>query len=148
MPTNLYGPNDNFDLELSHVIPALIAKFVDAVDNTREQVVVWGTGEPRREFLHVDDCADALVYVMQHFSREGPLNIGTGEDLTIKEVAAAIAEITGFRGQIVFDESLPDGTPQKLSDITQLRELGWSARIPLRQGLAQTIKKTTRSCSS
>lgn len=139
MPTNLYGPNDNFDPETSHVIPALITKFVDAVDHARDEVIVWGTGTPKREFLHADDCADALVYVMQHFSAEGPINIGTGIDLTIKELAFKIAGITGFKGRIVFDETRPDGTPQKLSDATRLRQLGWSARIPLQQGLTQTI---------
>jgi GDP-L-fucose synthase len=139
MPTNLYGPNDNFDLEASHVIPALIAKFVAAADGRREQVVVWGTGKPRREFLHVDDCADALVFLMQHFSGEGPINVGSGTDQTIKELAALIAELTGFTGRMAFDETRPDGTPQKLSDVSRLRQLGWSARIPLRDGLAQTI---------
>jgi GDP-L-fucose synthase len=138
MPTNLYGPNDNFDLEASHVIPALIAKMADARDSGAKEVVLWGTGSPRREFLHVEDCADALVHLMLHFSGEGPVNIGTGEDLTIVDLAATIARIVGFEGRIVFDPSRPDGTPRKLSDISHLKRLGWSARIPLAQGLAQT----------
>jgi GDP-L-fucose synthase len=138
MPTNLYGPNDNFNLETSHVIPAIIAKMVAARDEGATEVVLWGTGTPRREFLHVDDCADALVHLMRHFSEEGPVNIGTGEDLTIAELAKRIAGVVGFRGRIAFDPSRPDGTPRKLSDVTRLKDLGWSARIPLAEGLAQT----------
>jgi GDP-L-fucose synthase len=138
MPTNLYGPNDNFDLEASHVIPALIAKMADAKDSGAKEVVLWGTGTPRREFLHVEDCADALVHLMLHFSGEGPVNVGTGEDLTIADLAAMIAGTVGFEGKIVFDPSRPDGTPRKLSEVSHLKRLGWSARIPLAQGLAQT----------
>ena len=138
MPTNLYGPNDNFDLEASHVIPALMAKFVQAKDNGAKDVVVWGTGTPRREFLHVDDCADALVHLMKHFSGEGPVNIGVGEDLTIAELAKLIAGVVNFPGRIVFDSSRPDGTPRKLVDVSHLNRLGWGARIPLLQGIAQT----------
>jgi GDP-L-fucose synthase len=138
MPTNLYGPNDNFDLEASHVIPALIAKFVRAKDEGAKEVSVWGTGAPRREFLHVDDCADALVHLMKHFSGEGPVNVGVGEDLTIAELAKLIAGIVNFPGRIVFDSSRPDGTPRKLVDVSHLNRLGWSARIPLLQGIAQT----------
>jgi len=138
MPTNLYGPNDNFDLEASHVIPALIAKFVRAKDEGAKDVVVWGTGTPRREFLHVDDCADALVHLMKHFSGEGPINVGVGEDLTIADLAELIAGIVKFSGRIVFDPSRPDGTPRKLVDVGHLKRLGWSARISLPQGIAQT----------
>jgi GDP-L-fucose synthase len=138
MPTNLYGPNDNFDLESSHVIPALIAKMAQAKEEKRSEVLLWGTGTPRREFLHVDDCADALVHLMVHFSDEGPVNVGTGTDITIRELAALIADITGFSGRITFDPSRPDGTPRKLTDVTRLRDLGWSARIALPEGLAQT----------
>jgi len=138
MPTNLYGPNDNFDLEASHVIPALIAKFVRAKDEGTKEVSVWGTGTPRREFLHVDDCADALVHLMKHFSGEGPVNVGVGEDLTIAELAKLIAGIVNFPGRIVFDSSRPDGTPRKLVDVSHLNRLGWSARIPLLQGITQT----------
>jgi len=138
MPTNLYGPNDNFDLEASHVIPALIAKIVRAKDDGAKEVVVWGTGTPRREFLHVDDCADALVHLMKHFSGEGPVNVGVGEDLTIAELAKLIAGVAKFSGRIAFDPSRPDGTPRKLVDVSRLKRLGWSAGIPLADGIAQT----------
>jgi len=138
MPTNLYGPNDNFDLEASHVIPALIAKMAQAKDSGRNEVVLWGTGTPRREFLHVDDCADALVHLMRHFSGEGPINVGTGQDVTIRELAELIAGIVTFSGRLVFDPSRPDGTPRKLADVSRLQALGWSARIPLAEGLTQT----------
>ena len=138
MPTNLYGPNDNFDLDSSHVIPGLIAKFAQARADNKDEVMVWGTGTPHREFLHVDDCADGLVHLMMHFSGEGPVNIGAGADVTISELAQIIAEISGFRGAIRFDPSRPDGTPRKLSDCTRIHALGWSARIPLREGLART----------
>ena len=138
MPTNLYGPNDNFDLEASHVIPALIAKFAQAKDEGHPDVVIWGTGTPRREFLHVDDCADALVHLMIEFSGEGPINVGTGDDVTIRELAQTIAGIVGYTGQLVFDSSRPDGTPRKLTDVSRLRKLGWRARIALSDGLAQT----------
>jgi GDP-L-fucose synthase len=138
MPTNLYGPNDNFDLEASHVIPALIAKMEAARETGAHDVTIWGTGTPRREFLHVEDCADALVHLMQHFSGEGPVNVGTGEDLTIADLAKLIATVVGFKGRIVFDTSRPDGTPRKRTDVSRLQRLGWSARIPLAQGLVQT----------
>ncbi len=138
MPTNLYGPNDNFDLEASHVIPALIAKIVRAKNEGAKEVVVWGTGTPRREFLHVDDCADALVHLMKHFSGEGPVNVGVGEDLTIAELAKLISGVAKFSGRIVFDPSRPDGTPRKLVDVSRLKRLGWSAGIPLADGIAQT----------
>jgi GDP-L-fucose synthase len=140
MPTNLYGPNDNFDLESSHVIPALIAKMAQAADEGRSDVVLWGTGTPWREFLHVDDCADALVHLMVHFSGQGPVNVGTGTDVTIRELATLIAGIAGFSGRIVFDPSRPDGTPRKLTNVNRLTDLGWRARIALAEGLAQTYK--------
>jgi GDP-L-fucose synthase len=138
MPTNLYGPNDNFDFESSHVIPALIAKMASAREENRSEVMLWGTGTPRREFLHVDDCADALVFLMTHFSGEGPVNVGSGSDITIRELAETISAIVAFRGQILFDPTRPDGTPKKLSDVGKIRALGWSARIPLQTGLEQT----------
>lgn len=140
MPTNLYGPHDNFDLESSHVIPALIAKFAQAVAEKRSEVIIWGTGKPRREFLHVDDCADALVHLMKHFSGEGPVNVGTGADITIRELAQMLADISGFEGKLIFDASRPDGTPRKMSDVSHLTALGWSAAIPLSRGLAQTYE--------
>ena len=140
MPTNLYGPNDNFDLEASHVIPALVAKMAQAKDQSDDEVILWGTGAPRREFLHVDDCADALVHLMTHFSGEGPVNVGTGVDVTIRELAELISSVVGFQGHLTFDTSKPDGTPRKLADVAHLRELGWTARIPLAEGLAQTYR--------
>jgi GDP-L-fucose synthase len=148
MPTNLYGPNDNFDLEASHVIPALVAKFDQAKDERRPEVVIWGTGTPRREFLHVDDCADALVHLMIHFSGEGPINVGTGEDITIRELAETISGIGKYSGRLVFDSSRPDGTPRKLTDVTRLRKLGWRARITLADGLAQTYRWFSENKSS
>jgi GDP-L-fucose synthase len=148
MPTNLYGPNDNFDLESSHVIPALIAKIAAAKDNRQEKVVLWGTGTPQREFLHVDDCAEALVHLMVNFSGEGPINVGTGTDIAIRELAEMIARIVGFSGRIVFDSSKPDGTPRKLTDISRLTALGWSARIPLEQGLGETYAWFRENASS
>ena len=148
MPTNLYGPNDNFDLEASHVIPAMIAKLAQAKEEGRKEAVIWGTGTPRREFLHVEDCADALVHLMVHFSDEGPVNVGTGEDVTIRELAETIAGIVGFSGKLVFDTSRPDGTPRKLSDVTRLKGYGWTARIPLAEGLAQTYAWFCKNRSS
>ena len=138
MPTNLYGPNDNFDLESSHVIPALIAKMATAKERGAPEVVVWGTGTPRREFLHVDDCADALVHLINHFSGEGPVNVGTGEDLSIAKLASLVARVVRFEGRIVYDRSRPDGTPRKLVDVSKLKALGWTARIPLEEGLRHT----------
>jgi GDP-L-fucose synthase len=138
MPTNLYGPHDNFDLETSHVIPGLIARMTKAKEAGASEVMVWGTGAPRREFLHVDDCAEALVFLLKNFSGEGPVNVGTGEDLTIAELAPLIAQAVGFEGRIVFDRSRPDGTPRKLVDVSRIAALGWTARIPLREGLVST----------
>jgi GDP-L-fucose synthase len=135
MPTNLYGPNDNFDLESSHVIPALIAKMDRAKKTAAPEVVLWGTGTPRREFLYVDDCADALVHLMKNFSGEGPVNVGTGEDLTIAELAELIARAVGYEGHIVFDPSKPDGTPRKLLDVGRLAGLGWKATTSLEEGI-------------
>jgi len=140
MPTNLYGPNDNYDLETSHVMAALICKFHDAKQNNTPQVVVWGTGVPRREFLHVDDMADACVYLMENYDAPDIgefVNIGLGEDVTIKELAELIGDIVGYNGEIVYDTTKPDGTPQKLLDVSRLRELGWCAKISLRDGIKQ-----------
>ncbi len=138
MPTNLYGPGDNFDLQTSHVLPALLRKFHEAKVNAAPRVVVWGTGAPRREFLHVDDLADAALFLMEHYDGEEIINVGVGEDLTIRELAELIKEVVGYRGEIVFDTSKPDGTPRKLLDVSRLHQLGWRAKIPLREGLAQT----------
>ncbi len=139
MPTNLYGPGDNFDLDTSHVIPALIRKFHEAHEATVPTVSVWGSGTPRREFLHVDDLADACVHVMRHHDGSDLVNIGCGEDLPIGELAQMVAEVVGYRGDIVFDATKPDGTPRKLLDVTRLAALGWQPRIPLRRGLEETV---------
>jgi GDP-L-fucose synthase len=138
MPTNLYGPNDNYDLNGSHVLPALLRKVHEARERGDSEVVVWGTGNPRREFLYVDDLADACVFLMQS-GYSGPLlNIGTGTDVTIRELAEAIMQIVGFNGTIRFDTSKPDGTPRKLLDVSRLNQLGWRARTPLREGIQLT----------
>ena len=138
MPTNLYGPNDNFDLMGSHVLPALMRKFHEAKESGSAEVVVWGSGRVHREFLHVDDMADACLFVMQHHDGSQILNIGCGEDVTIAEVAQLMKETVGFDGEIVFDTSKPDGTPRKLLDVSRLFGLGWRPRIDLRNGLAET----------
>lgn len=143
MPTNLYGPNDNFDLETSHVLPALIRKFHEAKIGNRSSVEIWGTGAPRREFLFVDDLADACVYLMEHcdFQQMGScINIGTGEDLTIGELAQIVKKVTGFKGDIVYNPEMPDGTPQKLLYISRMKELGWEARTSLEQGIRKTYQ--------
>ncbi len=140
MPTNLYGPNDNFDLAQSHVVPALIAKIHAANIAKQPTVPIWGTGTPRREFLYVDDLADALVFLMERYSGEEHINVGTGRDLTIAELAEAIARVVGYRGRFVYDRSKPDGTPQKLVDVARLAALGWRAATPLEAGLAATYR--------
>ncbi|RUQ34646.1 MAG: GDP-L-fucose synthase [Candidatus Competibacteraceae bacterium] len=138
MPTNLYGPGDNFDLSSSHVLPALIRKFHDAKTHNAATVTVWGSGTPRREFLHVDDLADAALFLMLHYDGEDIVNVGWGEDITIGELAALIGEVIGYPGAIVYDTSQPDGTPRKLLDVSRLSALGWRARIALRDGIAAT----------
>ncbi|HHS96251.1 MAG TPA: GDP-L-fucose synthase [Phaeodactylibacter sp.] len=135
MPTNLYGPNDNYDLEKSHVLPALLRKFIEAKKQHSPQVVIWGTGSPRREFMHVDDLADACLYLMQHYNEPGFVNIGTGEDISIKDLALLIKNIVGYNGNITHDLSKPDGTPRKLLDVSKLHKLGWKAKIPLSEGI-------------
>ncbi len=135
MPTNLYGPNDNYDLNRGHVMPALLRKFHEAKERGEKEVVVWGSGAPYREFMHVDDLADACFYLMQEYDEPGFINIGTGEDITIKELAELIKEITGFKGRIVFDTSKPDGTPRKLLDVSKLHARGWKHKIGLREGI-------------
>lgn len=138
MPTNLYGPNDNFDLETSHVLPALIRKFHEAKVNKKYEVVIWGTGKPRREFLHVDDLADALLYLMNNYNGNQFINVGVGEDISIQQLAEMIADIVGFEGEIVNDTSKPDGTPRKLLDVSRLDSLGWKATIDLEEGIKGT----------
>ena len=141
MPTNLYGPNDNFDLNNSHVLPALIRKFHEAKINNQPFVEVWGSGSPRREFMHVDDISAACVYLMNHYDGEGFVNIGWGEDMTIKELALMIKDITGYSGDLKFDPSKPDGTPQKLLDVTKLTSLGFKPEIPLREGIRKVYEE-------
>ncbi|HLG97637.1 MAG TPA: GDP-L-fucose synthase [Bryobacteraceae bacterium] len=138
MPTNLYGPGDNFDLETSHVLPALLRKFHAATLSGAAQVSIWGSGSPRREFLHVDDLADAAVFLMEQYDSPEIINVGTGEDLEIRELAHVIAQVTGFKGKIVFDLTKPDGTPRKLLDSSRLCALGWKSRINLEEGVRQT----------
>jgi GDP-L-fucose synthase len=138
MPTNLYGPNDNFDLASSHVLPALVRKFHDAKAAGQSDVVIWGTGTPRREFLHVDDLADACVFLMERYDETRHINVGTGKDLSIRELAETIRDIVHPRAALRFDVSKPDGMPRKLLDVSRLHALGWHHRIPLREGIAST----------
>lgn len=138
MPTNLYGPGDNFDLESSHVLPALMRKFHEARVAGSPEVVVWGTGSPRREFLHVDDMAEAAVFLMLNYDDAEIINVGTGTDVTIRELAEMVQRATGYKGRIVFDTNKPDGTPRKLLDVSKLTALGWKASIPLEEGIART----------
>lgn len=140
MPTNLYGPGDNFDLISSHVLPALIRKFHEAREGRSPQVVVWGTGSPRREFLHVDDLAGAAVFLMLHYESPEIINVGAGEDISIRELAELVRGITGYEGGVVFDVSKPDGTPRKLLDVSRLTALGWRPRIGLREGIEATYR--------
>lgn len=140
MPTNLYGPHDNYDLNNSHVLPALIRKFHEAKMHQLDRVVMWGTGTPRREFMHVDDLADACYFLMQEYDEPGPINVGVGEDITIRELAILIKEIVGFEGAIEQDLTKPDGTPRKLMDVSRLQTLGWKARIGLREGITATYQ--------
>lgn len=140
MPTNLYGPGDNFDLETSHVLPALLRKAHEAKASGADRFTIWGSGKPRREFLHVDDCADALVFLLKNYSDAGHINLGAGADIPILELAELIAEIVGFGGEIDRDESKPDGTPQKLLDCSQLFRLGWRSKIGLEQGVRSTYQ--------
>lgn len=136
MPTNLYGPNDHYDLTNSHVLPALIRKAHEANERGDRELVVWGSGTPRREFLYVDDLAEACVFLMEQGITDGIYNIGAGEDMSIRELAETVMSVIGFPGSIVFDTTKPDGTPRKLLDVSRLREIGWQARTPLREGIA------------
>jgi GDP-L-fucose synthase len=140
MPTNLYGPNDNYDLNTSHVLPALLRKMHEAKQRGEKEAVIWGTGAPRREFLHADDLADACYFLMQHYSEPGLVNIGVGEDVSIKELAETIKEIVGFDGELKFDPLRPDGTPRKLMDVSKLHSLGWRAKIALRDGIESVYR--------
>jgi len=140
MPPNLYGPGDNFDLQTSHVLPALIRKFHEAKTSSARAVSVWGSGTPRREFLHVDDLADACLFLLENYSEEAIINVGWGEDVSIRELAELIRDVVGYSGGIEFDPSKPDGTPRKLQDIARVRALGWSPRIPLGRGVAESYR--------
>lgn len=140
MPTNLYGPYDNFDLKSSHVLPALIRKFHEAKEEGKPSVEVWGTGTPLREFLHVDDMADACIFLMENYNGEEHVNIGTGEEVSIKQLAETVKEIIGYKGELLFNSDKPDGTPRKLTDITKLHELGWKHSINLREGIEDSYK--------
>src|SRR3981081_3928135 len=138
MPTNLYGPNDNFDLETSHVLAALLRKAHEAKKSGAREVVVWGTGTPRREFLHVDDCASACLYMLQKYDSPEIVNVGCGEDISIRELAELICDVVGFEGELTWDKTKPDGTPRKLLDVSELQDLGWTPTLKLRDGIAQT----------
>ena len=140
MPTNLYGPNDNFDLNNSHVLPALMRKFHEAKVNDDTEVVVWGTGTPKREFLHADDLADAVLFLMSNYDDADIVNVGTGRDISILELAEVIREVVGFTGKLVFDSSKPDGTPRKLMDVSKLTGLGWQSGISFQNGIVQTYE--------
>ncbi len=141
MPTNLYGPGDNFDLQNSHVLPALIRKFHEAKNNGDTTVTIWGTGTPKREFCYVDDCADACLFLMENYSDEDIVNIGVGEDISIQDLALLVKKIVGYEGELVNDESKPDGTPRKLVDTKKINSLGWQAKVTLEKGIGITYKK-------
>jgi len=140
MPTNLYGPNDNFDLDTSHVLPALLRKFHEARLNGASEVVIWGTGQPRREFLHVDDLAEACIFLMHEYNDGDIINVGTGTDISIRELTELVRSVTKYSGRIDFDSSRPDGTPRKLLDTSKLTAMGWTARIPLADGIRNTYE--------
>jgi GDP-L-fucose synthase len=145
MPTNLYGPNDNYDLNNSHVLPALIRKFHEAKMSGKPEVEIWGPGSPKREFLHVDDLAAACVYLMENYSGDQHVNVGTGEDISIRDLAQLVMELTGYTGKLVFNTEKPDGTPRKLLDVSKLNGLGWKHRIQLRDGIKMVIDDLANS---
>lgn len=140
MPTNLYGPHDNYDLHNSHVLPALIRKVHEAKQTGAKSINVWGSGNPRREFLHTDDLADACIFLLEHYDQPDLVNVGCGEDVTIRELAETVCDVLGFDGSLDFDPSKPDGTPRKLLDISKIKSLGWSPKIPLREGIASAYR--------
>ncbi len=147
MPTNLYGPNDNFDLETSHVLAALLRKAHEAKLRKDQKLIVWGTGKPRREFLHVDDCSSACLLLLEKYDSPEIINIGCGEDISIRELAELICDVVGFNGDLAWDTTKPDGTPRKLLDVTKLRDLGWKPAIPLREGIARTYEWFGANCA-
>lgn len=144
MPTNLYGPNDNYDLANSHVLPAMLRKMHEAKVNKQPEVTIWGTGTPKREFLHADDMADACFYLMQNYNEKGLVNIGVGEDISIRDLAQLIKRIVGFEGELIFDTSKPDGTPRKLMDVTKLHSLGWKASLNLEEGINKVYEEVKK----
>jgi GDP-L-fucose synthase len=146
MPTNLYGPNDNFDLETSHVLAALLRKAHEAKTSGARELVVWGTGRPRREFLHVDDLASACLFLLEKYDSPEIVNVGWGEDISVRELAELICEVVGFNGKLAWDSTKPDGTPRKLLDVSKLRKLGWSPTISLRDGIARTYEWFLKNC--
>ncbi len=148
MPTNLYGPNDNYDLQNAHVLPTLIRKFHEAKQNGDPAVTIWGTGKPMREFLHADDLADACCFLMENYNQDGLVNIGTGEDVTITQLALLIKEVVGYEGDLIYDASKPDGTPRKLMDVSKLTNLGWKYSIELKDGLKQVYNDYKNSQTS
>ncbi len=148
MPTNLYGPNDNYDLKTSHVLPALLRKFHEAKEQGLSEVVMWGTGNPKREFLHVDDLADACFFLMENYDEEGLVNIGTGEDVAIIELARMIKEVVGFEGEITHDLTKPDGTPRKLMDVSKLEKIGWKYSISLKDGISSVYEDVKEKFNS
>ena len=140
MPTNLYGPNDNYDLMNAHVLPALIRKVHEAKTNKQPNFTVWGTGSPKREFLYVDDLAEACLFLMNEYLNDDTINVGSGQEVTIRELAEAVREVVGFQGDLVFDTSKPDGTPRKLLDVTRLKAMGWAPKVTLKQGIELAYK--------
>jgi GDP-L-fucose synthase len=146
MPTNLYGPRDNFDPATAHVLPALITRMHEAVQRGQDTVTVWGTGSPRREFLHADDLAAACLVLLERYDDDRPINVGTGSDVTIRELATMVADAVGFAGQIVFDTTKPDGTPRKVLDVSRVRVLGWEPRVTLSDGITGTVAWFTELC--
>jgi GDP-L-fucose synthase len=146
LPTNLYGPNDNFDLETSHVLAALLRKAHEAKTSRASELVVWGTGKPRREFLHVDDLASACLFLLENYDSPEIINVGWGEDISIRELAELICDVVDFKGKLAWDSTKPDGTPRKLLDVTKLRSLGWNPDIPLREGIARTYDWFLNNC--
>ncbi|SEW03039.1 GDP-L-fucose synthase [Chitinophaga arvensicola] len=144
MPTNLYGPNDNYDLATSHVLPAMLRKMYEAKVKNQADVIIWGTGTPKREFLHADDMADACFYLMQNYNEKGLVNIGVGEDISIGDLAQLIKRIVGFEGNLIFDTSKPDGTPRKLMDVSKLHSLGWKASLSLEEGITKVYEEVKK----
>ena len=147
MPTNIYGENDNFDLQGSHVIPAMIRKFHTAKMEGADSVTLWGTGSPKREFLYVDDLADACVFLMDHYDEEGHINIGSGEEVSMKELAEEIASVVGFEGELIYDTEKPDGSPRRLVDSTRIHELGWQHKVGLREGIERSYRYFLSNCA-